>query len=71
MEILNIGPVFPTTPEVLKQVLRKKSYSFIKLPLVRNNIRDIFWEEGAAVRRGQRAQHAEEFADASFLVRAY
>jgi len=45
--------VFLTTPEVLKGVLHTRSYSFIKLPLVTNDIGNILGKKGLLFSEGE------------------
>ena len=51
--IFNIERVFPTTPEVLKEVLHTKSYSFIKPPLVTRDIGNILGKKGLLFAEGE------------------
>ena len=51
--IFNIERVFPTTPEVLKEVLHTKSYSFVKPPLVTRNIGSILGKKGLFFAEGE------------------
>ncbi|PUU84152.1 cytochrome P450 [Tuber borchii] len=51
--IFNIEQIFPTTPEVLKEVLHTKSYSFIKPPLVARNIGSILGKKGLLFAEGE------------------
>jgi len=51
--IFNIERVFPTTPEVMKEVLHTKSYSFIKPPLLTNDIGNIIGKKGLLFAEGE------------------
>jgi len=51
--IFNIERIFPTTPEVLKEVLHTKSYSFIKPPILTNDIGGILGKKGLLFTEGE------------------
>jgi len=53
MEIFNIEPVSPTTPEVPKEALHANNSSFLKLLLVANGIGNTPGKEGSPFAEGE------------------
>ncbi|RPA96817.1 cytochrome P450 [Choiromyces venosus 120613-1] len=49
----NMERIFPTTPEMLKEVLHTKSYSFIKPPLLTKDVGNIFGTKGLLFAEGE------------------